>query len=453
MKQAFIVTDLSFGDAGKGTTVDYLVRQASSAAVIRYNGGPQAAHNVVTPDGRHHTFAQFGSGTFVPGVVSHLSRDMLINPLNMFSEAHHLEQVGVTDAWERTTVDRQARLITPWQQLANHFRERARGEGRHGSCGQGIGETMSDWVDHPGLVLRAEDIEWPGRLQRKLTALRDYKISQLIAEFGDTLLLDSEWQNLQDPTLVQQLVDAYIVWREQVRFVDEGYLGQLAKRYETLVFEGSQGVLLDEWRGFHPYTTWSTTTPLNARRQLDDVHYDGNVQTLGVLRAYTTRHGAGPFVTEVPALKQPLREDHNDTGEWQGEFRYGYFDLVAHRYAMDAAETVDRLVVTGLDRMQHLGDWCYCESYDVPNESDRTKYFEFDPSGMARRIRLGAWQDLDYQARLTELLFDSHPNYCSLSAMNGERELLEVIEAALGAPVALTSHGPTEADKHALVLA
>jgi adenylosuccinate synthase len=129
-RQAVIVTDLGYGDAGKETMVDYLVRQGpedESAVVVRYNGGPQAAHNVVTADGRRHTFAQFGSGSFVPGAQTHLSRFMLINPLNMEPEAEHLQRLGVTDVWERLSVDEDAIVITPWQVAANQLRELARG--------------------------------------------------------------------------------------------------------------------------------------------------------------------------------------------------------------------------------------------------------------------------------------------------------------------------------------
>jgi adenylosuccinate synthase len=94
MRQAFIVVDLGFGDAGKGTVVDWLSRRFPDAIVVRFNGGPQAAHNVVTPEGKHHTFSQFGSGMLVAGVSTHLSKHVLINPLNMWTEAQALAELG-----------------------------------------------------------------------------------------------------------------------------------------------------------------------------------------------------------------------------------------------------------------------------------------------------------------------------------------------------------------------
>ena len=179
-----IVVDLGYGDAGKGTVVDWLCSRPGSGTrapglglpgsrtVVRFNGGAQAAHNVVTPDGRHHTFAQFGSGTFTPGVRTHLSRFMLVDPLALAAEAAHLAAAGVADALDRLTVDRDALLTTPYHRAANRARELARGAGRHGSCGMGIGETARYALDYPADAPRAGDCDAPRRLARKLTLLR-----------------------------------------------------------------------------------------------------------------------------------------------------------------------------------------------------------------------------------------------------------------------------------------
>ena len=139
-----IVVDLGYGDAGKGTVVDWLCSRQDGRpvhAVVRFNGGAQAAHNVITRDGRCHAFAQFGAGTFTPGVRTHLSRFVLIDPLALAAEAAHLASLGLADALDLLTVDRDALLTTPYHQAANRAREIARGNDRHGSCGMGIGET------------------------------------------------------------------------------------------------------------------------------------------------------------------------------------------------------------------------------------------------------------------------------------------------------------------------
>src|SRR5262249_22601594 len=160
-----------YGDAGKGTMVDYLVRQRPAqapAVVVRYNGGPQAAHNVVTEDGRHHTFAQFGSGSFVPGTQTHLSRCMLLNPLGMVREGEDIHERGATDVWERLSIDEDAVVITPWHVAANQLREAGRGAGRHGSTGQGVGEARVDALSIPELSIRAKDARDAVRLREQL---------------------------------------------------------------------------------------------------------------------------------------------------------------------------------------------------------------------------------------------------------------------------------------------
>src|SRR3989344_7713548 len=98
-KKAFLVAGLGFGDEGKGTTVDFLTRKYNAHTVIRYNGGAQAGHNVITKDGRQHVFSQFGSGTFIPEVKTYLSRFMVVNPITMVTEEEHLRKLGIEDAF------------------------------------------------------------------------------------------------------------------------------------------------------------------------------------------------------------------------------------------------------------------------------------------------------------------------------------------------------------------
>src|SRR5688572_10125316 len=133
-KRATVLADLGFGDAGKGSITDYLVRETGAHTVVRYNGGAQAAHRVVTPDEREHIFAQFGSGTFVPGVKTLLSQYMMIDPVAMLNEEEHLYNLGagVDDAFDRTFVHENAIIITPYHRIVNQLREEARGVARHG---------------------------------------------------------------------------------------------------------------------------------------------------------------------------------------------------------------------------------------------------------------------------------------------------------------------------------
>ncbi|MFI0349902.1 adenylosuccinate synthetase [Actinomadura sp. 9N407] len=453
-----IVVDLGYGDAGKGTTVDWLcsrgleplhahpgrgpvqaeplqgepvqaepVQAEPVQAVVRFNGGAQAAHNVVAPDGRHHTFAQFGSGTFTPGVRTHLSRFMLVDPLALAGEAAHLRALGVDDAFERLTVDREALLTTPYHQAANRARESARGAARHGSCGMGIGETVAYALAHEDTAPRAGDCLSRARLRQRLTALHDW--------YRD------EFPSGGPVPAVEDCLDAFTAFAERVRIVGEEYLHGLL-RTGRVVFEGAQGVLLDEWHGFHPYTTWSTTTFANAETLLAEAGCEPAFR-LGVLRAYATRHGPGPFVTEDPALTADLPDPHNGTGPWQGAFRVGHLDAVALRYALTVTGGVDALAVTHLDVAQARADLRLCVAYEGMETIPIAKPGPIAKSGSVSKAGpISKAGDLDAQAALTQRLLTARPVYAPLTD-----DPVATIEETLGAPVALRSYGPTSMDK------
>lgn len=441
MKIARIITDLSYGDAGKGTTIDFLARQVKSSVIVRYNGGPQAAHNVITPDGRHHTFAQFGSGSFVPNVVTHLSEDMLVNPFNMQAEAEHLVSLGVNDIWNRITIDSRAKVITPWHVAVNRLRENSRGGSRHGSCALGVGETVWDSIKRSDLALYTDDLKY-NNLPIKLEAIRKYKLKQAIEEFGNINESD-EWKILTDTSQVSLIANYYLQWSDRVRVVKPGYLVYLADVYDQILFEGAQGVLLDEDYGFHPYTTWSHATPENALRQLADIRYNFPIEKLGLVRAYTTRHGPGPFVTEDSGLEDVLREYHNGKDQWQGAFRYGHFDAVAHRYAIKACGQIDKLVITGLDRAQELAVWKIANDYSDDNLKER--FFDM-ANGLVNDIKLGPRGDLDYQQKLGEQLMMARPVYSEYNNV-AALDIAKIIQDSLNIPIGIASYGPTANEK------
>ncbi|BBH63805.1 adenylosuccinate synthetase [Actinoplanes sp. OR16] len=399
MKEHLAVVDLGYGDAGKGTIVDAICSTSSNiAAVIRFNGGAQAAHNVITEDGRHHTFAQFGSGT-LRGVPTHLSRFMIVDPLALASEARSLG-----NPFHLLTVDADALLATPWHRAANRRREVERGAERHGSCGMGVGETQMYALKHPDAP-RVADVLTPTRLTIKLRALADfYDMSDIP---------------------IDDVVDAFVAFGEAVRIVGTEHTDRLLAA-GPCVFEGAQGVLLDEWRGWHPYTTWSTTTFDNIGELCP------SFRRLGVVRTYTTRHGAGPFVTEAPDLDLP--EAHNGRDDWQGAFRTGHFDAVAHRYAVEVAGGVDALAVTHLDAPARCPDLKICTAYRTEGE-------------IWDRIEPGPHRDLAYQERLAGKLAKTEP-----ATSHRPVDWKNAISELLGAPVEIESHGPRSSDKRIATL-
>jgi adenylosuccinate synthase len=228
------------------------------------------------------------------------------------------------------------------------------------------------------------------------------------------------------------VVDAYHALAQQARIVPGDHLHTICRQPGTVIFEGAQGVLLDEWRGFHPHTTWSTTTLANAERLLREADYGGPVSRIGITRAYSTRHGAGPFVSADPALTAALPDACNGDHAWQQRFRAGWLDLVLLRYACAVAGRLDTLAVTCLDRVAEVPQLYLCAAYQAGTE----RVTALSPSPHP--------EDLAYQEQLTSLLARCTP---LLEPVNGPAELLERLTRELALPIGIVSTGPTAAAK------
>ena len=406
--------------------VDWATRELAASGrvplIVRHSGGAQAAHAVRTPDGRAHTFQQFGAGSFVPGVRTYLSEHMLVNPLTLFWESERLKSVGVVDALSRLLLHPDALVTTPWHMAANRYKEQQRGAGRHGSCGLGIGETQAEALAVPDDALRVRHLLNSEALQGRLAR---HRVRKHAACPGLELEAEDE-EAAAWIALCQAIVGSATV-------ADPGFLlRHLRNPAAATIFEGAQGVLLDEWRGFHPYTTWSTVTAANAYRLLEGS--GAQVVSLGVLRGYATRHGAGPFPTEAAALTTVLPDDTNPENPWQGELRVGWPDLELLRYSLKVAGRVDCLAVTCLDRMEASGEsWKVAHGYE----------------NLA--LSPGLWQDLAHQEALTESLQDARPVYKTWAG-SAEAHAVE-LAAALERPLAVTSWGKTASDKRVLATA
>ncbi len=422
--RAVVVVDLGFGDAGKGLLTDHLVRTTGATLVVRYNGGAQAGHNVVTPDGRHHTFAQLGSGSFVPGVRTFLSRHMVVHPTALVIEAVTLETKDVPEPLSRVHISERARIITPFHQSLNRLRELARGDGRHGSCGVGVGETVADALAHPDDAIIAGDLRRPAVLRQKLGRIQE----RLRAE---ALRLLPELTKAANPELLvfkrREVLEAWAleVTRLARLVVDDSLLTEWQG---NVVFEGAQGVLLDESRGFHPHTTWSRCTADNAIALAREMRAEPTVETIGVLRAHAIRHGAGPFPTETPALAGTV-PDHNEQNAWQGAVRYGHFDAVLARYALAVAGRIDALAITHLDTALKHDCWRFATAYETPSLRD---------------LPVSPEPSMEEQERLTTVLRDAVPRFEETSA-DGPA-IIGTIEAVTGRRVRITSQGPSSRD-------
>jgi adenylosuccinate synthase len=435
--RAVAVVDLGFGDAGKGLITDYLVRRLGARMVVRFNGGAQAGHNVVAPDGRHHTFSQFGSGTFVPGVRTHLARFVVVHPTALLVEAQRLAEVGVTDALPRLTVSDQAKVVTPFHQAAGRLRELARDSGRHGSCGVGVGEVMRDASARADEALKVEHLADRASLRARLARAQEWVRAGVAEQLREArsssrLSVQQEARILDDPDVVDAWMDAAAPFVAQASVASDTILRQALE--SSVVFEGAQGVLLDESFGFHPFTTWSNCTFGNVDELLRGLGRDVRAMRLGVVRTYAHRHGPGPLPTESTELTSELHEAHNADGPWQGPFRAGWTDLVLARYARAVCGSVDAIALTHLDAIVRHPRWRLAVAYD---------------NGRIADLSVPATDNLVARAERTREMGRAEPVYEELDGPSPDARTQRVAGAigeALRAPIRLASYGQTSRD-------
>lgn len=430
---------LGFGDCGKGHFIDALTRRWQAHTVVRFNGGAQAGHNVVTSphDGtaaRHHTFSQFGSGTLVSGVRTVLLDPVVVHPTALLVEAEVLGRIAIHDALSRLTIDGQCRITTPYHQAAGRLREILRGTAAHGTCGVGVGETVRHSIEHPGQVLRYADLALAGpALIEKVQAIRE----TLLAEFAPLCEKESEgacseeFQFLQNDSLAGP-------WLNQCRAMARQCPPGTPEAIHTqltlpgcVLFEGAQGVLLDEWRGFHPHTTWSSINTAAVEEVVARFGIAAPVEHYGVLRSYLTRHGCGPLPTHDVALDARLPEPHNPGDGWQGTFRRGHPDAVLLRYALETVGNLSGLLLCHLDVFERGITLNWCESYSAGTST-------------VERLPLGSDKDLVHQAALTQLLFSAQPQFAA-EPIDSTKCFLDRIASVTSLPAILCSHGNTSA--------
>lgn len=323
MKKAYAVIGAGFGDEGKGLMTDYFCRRGGSVINIRSNGGAQAGHTVCTAGGKRHIFSHIGSGSFA-GADTYLSGYFILNPM-LFSK--ELQILGA-DAG-RIFIDRQCIITLPCDMLLNQFAENMRGNDRHGSCGVGIFETIVRSRDSRyrlvfGDILKA-DRNAVRSAMHKIHA--EYCIRRA-DELGITGAVRAELTDmLANANLTEHCIDDLFAMAAVCAAAD----AQLIEEYDTAVFEGAQGLMLDQNRAdYFPHLTPSNTGMQNIRAILDRLE-PRDTEICYVTRSFYTRHGAGRFDTESKDIADAygLYDRTNEPNAFQGVFRYGWFDLPA----------------------------------------------------------------------------------------------------------------------------
>lgn len=447
--KAFVETDLAFGDSGKGSITHWLCKTYGASTVVR-TGGCQALHNVMTKSGLHFCHAHFGSGTLV-GADTYLSKHMMIDPYGIINEGNALrEKVGYV--FDRLTISEDCLVITPWQKIANHLRELSRGDGRHGSVGIGIGETAGDAKIIKDQAIFAIDLGKPW-LRDKLAAIQQLKQKQMIEVIDSfnnlTPQIKEEIRLLNSEALVNSTLDTFNGFVAKVPIVPDDYLDSLLKRSIQIVFEPSQGVLIDQDYGFYPYTTYVNSTSSDALALLKDHGYRGEIRRLGLIRGYQHRHGPGPFVTEDAKLDDRLIDPCNTFHPWQRGWRVGQLDTIMLQYAIDVCgghRAFDGLAVNCLDLIDNNQipyEICSQYIYDG-NDNDLDNFFYLQDQKIIG-IKVYRGTDLiSHQERLGQLLNECKP---ILTDHYDFKNYLRAIEEITKIDIVLKSFGPTEADK------
>lgn len=312
MEQAIAVIGAQFGDEGKGLCTDFFsAPYGSKATVIRYCGGGQAGHTVVTPEGKRHVFHHFGSGSFT-GAHTFLSRFFITNPYIW------QEEIALLPFKPVVFIDPEAFVTTPYDMLLNQEVERLRGNGRHGSCGKGINETVQRNKESAYTTF-VKDISHRSKFKARLRSIREEYVPYRMKELN--LDLNPFLENM---FASENLIENFINSAENMRHSSVVCPIDFIDSRQKIIFEGAQGLLLDEDHYFFPHVTRAKTGLHNIAILCQEMGIK-DVEAVYVSRAYMTRHGAGPFPTEDKSLA--YEDKTNVLNDFQGNLRFGYLDV------------------------------------------------------------------------------------------------------------------------------
>src|SRR5580692_10665821 len=413
---AIVIVGAQWGDEGKGKATDILGDRVDY--VVRYQGGNNAGHTVVIGD-ESYALHLLPSGVLSEHATSVIGNGVVINPEVLLEEIDGLVQRGV---WrDRLLISADAHLIMPHHIALDKVTERYLGEARIGTTGRGIGPAYSDKASRVGI--RVQDLFDPGILHQKLElALRDK--NQVLTKLYNRRGIDAD-----------AVTEQYLGYAERLgRYVaDTGLvLNKALDAGQVVLLEGAQATLLDVDHGTYPFVTSSSPTAGGACAG-SGIGPTRIGRVMGILKAYTTRVGAGPFPTELT----------DEQGEWLrttgGEFgvttgrprRTGWFDAVVARYATRVNGITDYFV-TKLDVLSGLDKVPVCVAYDV----DGTRHTEmpmtqteFHHAVPVYEYFDGWWEDLSGAKEFAGL-------------PRNAQQYVRAVEEMIGAPVAAVGTGP-----------
>lgn len=414
---AIVVIGAQWGDEGKGKATDLLGERVQW--VVRYQGGNNAGHTVVLPTGENFALHLIPSGVLSPHVTNIIGNGVVVDPGVLLDELAGLENRGVDTS--RLLISADAHLLMPYHVAIDKVTERYMGSKKIGTTGRGIGPCYQDKIARIGI--RVADVLDEESLAQKIEAALEFKNQVLVKIYNRKAL---EPQQVLEDLLTQaegfkhRIADTALV------------LGAALDRGENVLLEGSQGTLLDVDHGTYPYVTSSNPTAGGAAVG-SGVGPTRITTVLGILKAYTTRVGSGPFPTELfDAHGEYLSKTGGEVGVTTGrQRRCGWFDAVIARYATRVNGITDYFL-TKLDVLSSLQTVPVCVGYTV--DGKRTDELPMTQEEFARAVPVyeelpGWWEDISGARTFEELPANA-------------RDYVSRLEEIAGAQVSCIGVGP-----------
>ena len=388
------VVGLQWGDEAKGKIVDFLTD--SHEVVVRYQGGNNAGHTVKF-NGETYKLSLLPTGILRPGVTAVIGNGLVVNPEALLKEMKSLTDRGVPVSAENLLVSDRAHVILPYHIIEDAVFEKRRGDHAIGTTGRGIGTCYRDKAGRTHAI-RIGDLYHPDTFRAKLAEAVEFKNLTLKA-------LDSSLE----PLNADAIYSTYLAYAETLKshVVDTtAWLHRALKQKKNILFEGAQGSLLDVDHGTFPYVTSSNSSAAG-------IHSGSGVpqrainRMIGIVKAYTTRVGGGPFPTELHnEIGQHIRDVGHEYGTVTGRpRRCGWLDAVATGYGARICG-VDEIAVMLLDVLAQLDELYICEAYEIRGERTTDFPSHVEDLEVAKPIyrKIPGWKkDITHARKLSDL--------------------------------------------------
>ncbi|MES2206156.1 MAG: adenylosuccinate synthase [Pseudomonadota bacterium] len=417
MAKNIVVVGTQWGDEGKGKIIDWLA--PDTHAVVRFHGGHNAGHTLVI-NGHKTILRLIPSGILHPHIQCYLGNGVVVSPSALLEEMDALEATGV-DVQSRMHISYACPMLMPYHVAIDQARERAKGAGKIGTTGRGIGPVYEDKVARRGL--RLQDLFDLSVLEEKLKETLEYHNFVLTQYF-------------KEPAIeLGSLMEAALKHQQRLTPLLKDVSAQLHDAYhakKTLLFEGAQGALLDIDHGTYPFVTSSNCVAGYASPGTgmppQSLHY-----VLGIAKAYSTRVGSGPYPTEqINETGDRLCERGHEFGSNTGrKRRCGWLDLPALKRSIEL-NGVNGLCITKLDVLDGFDSVKICIGYELDGQLlDRLPYSAQDATRCTPVYEtIEGWQESTY-------------GVCDWNALPSQaKAYLDYIEDRVGCPIDLVSTGP-----------